>query len=284
MVLRENHRHYYWLAYSHGAREGRTWKESHLRDGGAAAELGALLVERGLRYGRLIPNRLPRPEEFREKRAELEGASHHGRRHVEDVVTYREIQDSFLEPGDLVVVPTRPPLNDLDHQDKVRSQPGFTTLEQKIFRECRDYLDVCSRSHVRLTPAAAGLLPPDLADRADITFRQVKEPWYRVLKRLDGRVRPSRFSDRARRTAAYLLYLPEVKTLRRAGLLVAFGMGGDQTLVFAHRLRTDLESLLDRPGFTMVEMTAPDDATAWGGLAFAHDWKMEPVLQMECFS
>ena len=282
MVLREHQRHYHWLAYSYGVREGRNWKESQVRDGAAFAELGAWLSRRGFEYGRLIPNRLPRPEEFREKRAELEGASHHGRRHVEDVVTYREIQDSFLEPGDLVIVPTRPPLNDLDHQDKVRSQPGFTTLEQKIFRECRQYLDVCSRSHVRFTPAVAERLPGNFADRADVTVRQVKGPWYRVLKRLDGRGRPSRFSDRPRRTAAYLLYLPEVKTLHRAGLLVAFGMGGDQTLVFAHRLRTDLEPLLDRPGFTMVEMTAPDDATACGGLAFAHDWKMEIVLQMEC--
>jgi hypothetical protein len=273
---------YHWLAYFYGLREGRTLKPHHVRDGAAFAELGVPLSRRGLEYGRLIPNGPPTPEEFRERRAELEGASSNGRRNVEDVVTYMKIDDSFLKPRDVLVVPTRPPLNDLDHEDKVRSQPGFTTLEQKIFRACRPYLDVCSRSHVRLTPAVAERLPGVLADRANITFRQVKEPWYRDMARLGGRSRPPSSSDPACRTAAYLLYLAEVESLHGADLLVAFGMSGTQTLVTSHLLRTDLAPLLDRPGFTMFEMTATNGPTATGGLEFADRWQMEVVLQMEC--
>ena len=55
-------------------------------------------------------------------------------RRIEDIATYKPVDESFLKPGDLLVVPTRPPLNDLDHGDKVHSQPGFTSIEQKIFR------------------------------------------------------------------------------------------------------------------------------------------------------
>jgi len=271
---------YHWLAYFYGLRQGRTLKPHHVRDGAAFAELSVQLQRRGLQYGRLVPNGPPTPAEFAAIKAQVERASAQGRHNVEDIVEFFPIDDSFLKAGDLVVVPTRPPLNDLVHCDKVRSQPGFTTLEQIIFRELRPYLKVCSRAHVRLSQQVAEWLPEEYANRADITFRQVKHPWYMELARLDGSGRAS-VPVRARQTAAYVLYLRSVERLRGADLLIAFGMGGTQTLVLCHRLRNDLAALLDRPGFKLIEMTAEDDETLWGGLEKAQHWKMDVVVDME---
>ena len=271
---------YHWFSYFYGLREGRSLKPHHVRDGAAFPEMCVPLQRRGLEYGRLVPNGPPTPDEFNERLAELEAAAGGGRHNIEDVVTYSEFDDSFLKPGDTLVVPTRPPMNDLDHYDKVRSQPGFTTLEQKIFRILRPYLDVCSRSHVRLVDVIAEQLPAAYANRADVTFRQVLAPWYKELAHLGGGKKSVR--REARTTSAYVFYLAELPTLHGADLLVAFGMGGTQTLILCNRLRNDLAWVLDKPGFTMFEMTARDDEAAYGGLEFADLWSFDVVLQTEC--
>jgi len=276
--MRHIQRLYDWFAYFNGLREGRNLKPHHVRDGAAFAELCVTLQRRGFEYGRMVPNGPPTDAEFRARLAEVRAARSDGRRHkIEDVVTYRELDDTFLEPGRKLVVPTRPPMDDLDHGDKVHSQPGFTTLEKKIFIILRAYLEICSRAHVRLASAIANQLDADYADRADITFGQVKAPWYKHLTRVDGRRRlvPSK----VHKTSAYVFNLEALESLHGADLLVAFGLGGTQTLVLAHRLRNDLAWALDHPGFTMFEMTAPDEATASGGLEFADQWKFDTVLE-----
>ena len=69
---------------------------------------------------------------------------------------------------------------------KVQVQPGFTELEQKIFRVVRRYVTFCARSRVRIAEGLAACLPPELANRADITFRAYAEPWYDSLHRIDS--------------------------------------------------------------------------------------------------
>jgi hypothetical protein len=270
---------YHWLAYYYGLRSGRRLKPHHVRDGAAFAELSVPLARLGLSYGRLVPNGPPTPEEYSAHQAALDADSDGGHRLIEDVARYTQIDESFLKPGDMLVVPTRPPMNDIFHGDKVRSQPGFTSIEQKIFRACRPYLQVCSRAHIRLSLLAADRLPDAFANRADVTFCQSKEPWYRKLARLDGGGRRAKLPGQ---TAGYVLYLSALESLRGAGLLVVFGMGGTQTLVLCHRLRSDLAWLLDEPGFTMIEMTASENEPACNGLEFAHQWKLETVFHMGC--
>jgi hypothetical protein len=271
---------YHWLAYYYGLRSGRRLKPHHVRDGAALADLSVPLARLGLSYGHLVPNGPPTPEEYSAQRAAaLDAVSGGGQQRIEDVATYTRIDESFLQPGDMLVVPTRPPMDDIYHGDKVHSQPGFTSIEQKIFQACRPYLQVCSRAHIRLSLSAAGWLPDAFANRADVTFYQIKEPWYLKLARLDGGGRRAKVSGQ---TAGYVLYLPALESLRGAGLLVVFGMGGTQTLVLCHRLRSDLAWLFDEPGFTMIEMTAPEDEPAFNGLEFAHEWKLETIFHMEC--
>ncbi len=274
---------YHWLAYFYGLREGRYLKPHHVRDGAAFAEHSVAFQRRGFEYGRLIPNGPPTPEEFWTRQAQVNAAREaETERRTENIVAYNQTDDSFLKPGDTVIVPTRPPLDDLYHGDRVRSQPGFTSLEEKVFRLMRSYIDVCSRSHVKLAPDVAARLPAHYANRADIVFRQTKEPWYKQLTRIHGGNRTTFVKASARRTAAYVLSLPRVESLHGADLLVAFGMGGTQTLMLSHYLRRGLAGVFDRPGFTMFEMTAMDEATSSGGLECADRWNMEVVLQMEC--
>lgn len=274
-------RTYDWFAYFFGLRDHRHLKPHHMRDGPAFVEISALFQRRGYQYGQIVPNGPPEHEEFNEKVREVERISAGGPCNIEDIESLWHPDPGVVsfEPGNVIIVPTRPPLNDLVHGDKVRSQPGFTWLERQIFCLCRDYFPVCSRSHVRLSPAVAAHLGEAYGNRADIIYKGTGEPWYQKLTRLDGSPGKNRVPRRPRRTAAYVLFLSEVESLGGADLVLAFGMGGTQTLLICHRLRNDLAWVLDRPGLKMIEMTA-DDAETSGGLEHAHRWKMELVLDM----
>jgi hypothetical protein len=228
---------YHWFAFYQGWLEGRNLKDHHLRDGAAFRELSVPLDDRGGRDVLVEDNRRPL---------------------VEDIVEYEPVDVDFLEPGQLLVAPTRIPMNDFQQEDKVQVQPGFTALEQTIIRACRPYLPVCARSRVRIADPLADKLAPDYADRADIGFRMVKEPWYSLLCSASPEAKRRRPKGRRCRTAAYLLQLPEVAELNGADLLVMWGQGGTQTLAFAQLLRTDLSYLLDQYGFSMVELVGPE--------------------------
>jgi hypothetical protein len=252
---------YHWFAFYQGWLEGRNLKDHHLRDGAAFRELSVPLDDRGGRYVRLLRNGPATPQKLKHWARIIRKLVDDNRRPlVEDIVEYDPGDVDFLGPGQLLVAPTRIPMNDFQQEDKVQVQPGFTALEQTIIRACRPYLPVCARSRVRMAEALAARLAPDYADRADIGFRMVKEPWYSLLCTASPEAKRRRPKGRRCRTAAYLLQLPEVPGLNGADLLVMWGQGGTQTLAFAQLLRTDLSYLLDQYGFSMVELVGPETA------------------------
>jgi hypothetical protein len=250
---------YHCLAFYYTWIEGRNLKPHHLRDGYAFRELSAALDDRGGRFGRIIHNGPATPGEtkkYREivkRRVEMNEVPL-----IEDIVEYRVIDQSYLMPGQVLVVSTRLPMNDFQQEDKVQVQPGFTSIEQKVIRACRAYFDVCSRKRVRLATAVARELPAKYANRADVFFRVHQEPWYTTLMPTHPGAQVQRTTNTEERTAAYLLQLPAVPELNGADLLVMWGQGGTQTLAFAQRLRADLSGLLDHYGLSMVEMVAPE--------------------------
>jgi hypothetical protein len=249
---------YHWLAFYQRWLEGRNLKPHHLRDGPAFRELCVALDDRGGRFGKIIHNGPATPGETKKYREEIQRLVEMNQDPlIEDVVKYRVIDQSFLKPGQVLVVSTRVPMNDFQQEDKVQVQPGFTSIEQKVIRACRAYLEVCSRKRVRLSTAVAGELPAKYANRADVIFRVNHEPWYTTLTPIHSGARVRRTPNTKKRTAAYLLQLPAVPELNGADLLVMWGQGGTQTLAFAQRLRTDLSGLLDHYGLSMVEMAAP---------------------------
>jgi hypothetical protein len=283
-----SHRYvYHWFAFFEGWLKGKKLKPHHLRDGAAFRELSVALDERGGRYEKLFFNGPATPESAKHYQAIVEDLVNQNEDPlIEDIVDYRVVDESFLMPGQVLVVATRLPMNDFQQENKVQVQPGFTSLEQKIIRVCRKYLVVCARSRVRLANAVARELPPKYANRADVFFKAYSEPWYTTLNATNPSARSRRAKSSGHRTAAYLLQLPEVPELNGADLLVMWGQGGTQTLAFAQLLRADLSHLLDHYGLSMVEMVAPEQRdTPWEDATesfllhdAAEDWETKVLL------
>lgn len=250
---------FHWFAFFQGWEEDRKLKAHHLRDGVAFSVLSATLMKRGGRYGGLFRNGPATREKVKHYQDLMqEFVAAFQLRLVEDVVEYRPVDESFLQEGRVLVVPTRLPMNDFSQKDKVQVQPGFTSLEEKIIRVCRPYLPVCSRSRVRIADGLAACLTAESADRVDILFHAYAEPWYKKLRTVDPTVKEREPQADRCRTMAYLLQLPRVPELNGADLLLVWGQGGTQTLALVELLNTDLAHLLDRYGFSMVELTAPE--------------------------
>jgi hypothetical protein len=289
--LQATHRYRYsWFAFYQGWLEDRNLKGHHLRDGAAFRELCVALDDRGGRYETTFRNGPATPamrRHYEQIITKLVEANEQPL--IEDVVEYQPVDESFLEKVKLLVVNTRIPMNDIQQGNKVTVQPGFTSLEQKVIRACRPYLEVCARSRVRLSEALAARLPNEFADRADIRFRAYDEPWYTELHTLNPSDRQRRPKPSGRRTAVYVLQLPSVPALKGTDLLVVWGQGGTQTLALAQRLRTDLSFVLDSYGLSMIEMVLPERAALLKGesrrmepfrlLDAAQDWEAHVLLQ-----
>jgi hypothetical protein len=270
---------YYWFAFYQGRLEGRYLKPHHLRDSVAFRELSVALDARGGIYVTRIPNGPATSTKIKHYKSSIRNLVNANENPlVEDVVDYEAVDESFLKRGQLLVVSTRIPMNDSQQEDKVQVAPGFTSLEQKIIQVCRPYLPVCARSRVRIADPLANQLSPEFADRADIQFHAYKEPWYTMLRTTHPGAPRRRPKRGLRRTAAYLLQLPEVEELNGADLLVMWGQGGTQTLAFAQLLRNDLSRLVGQYGFSMVEMEAPE-SDPFRLLDSLSDWKVHVLLE-----
>lgn len=273
-------REFDWFAYLNRVRDGRRIDYSQTRDGGAFAELQTGLTERGLRYGRLVPNGPPTREVYRENERRIKAAlqSPSGRR-IEDLAEYSEIAERFLERIPLVTIITRLPLDDRLYGDKRASSPGYTSLEQKIFRLCRPLFPLDARSRLRIARELAEQLPAEYANRADITFRQnTSAATYKEL-RVHPNAKATELSASESRSALYLVHLEGVESLRGAGLLLCFGMSGWFTMGFAHRLRYDLSWLLDGPAFAMLEVQLRDVSVTGRDEHFSDRWEINVLLE-----
>ena len=239
-------------------------KASHVRDGKACSELQATMATRGFEYGGPLFNFPPLKtvlptDPWPDERL--------------------EVDTSFIGSEDIVCVVTRPPIDDLGYTDRIRVERAFTTLEDDVFAVTLKYLKHCARSHVQLRKRFAGQLPKGYENRANIQFYQTGDECccYHSLGRL--KVKPIQGTEDDRRlTAAYLI---REKELWKGGpeLLAAFGMSGDATLAWAHRLRTDYTHLLDGYGLTMVEMVAPPVPERTTNLDFAKKWDVTVLLE-----
>jgi hypothetical protein len=233
-----------------------------LRDAGAALQIVAALARLGYELGEFLFNHPP------ERRA-APGAG----------AELHPIDTSSLGPEDVILVTTRPPLDDQASEDRARVERGFTSLEALLFDELRLYFAFCARSHVTLAPAIAAKLDPVLVNRAEIEFRVNRGAHYKWLKP------PSRHKFQPpprgpRRTAAWLIRVPQ---LWKGGpsLLTAFAMAGTETMVWAYRLRHDLSRLLEWEGFTMVEIQPRPRPPRPATLSFCDDWPIDVVLRCE---
>ena len=122
-----------------------------------------------------------------------------------------------------------------------------------------------------MNPLAARL-PKHVTDKAEVVFRQY------------GGAFSEQYSGRKRRgqpltTILYMTFTPQIWTHGPA-LLTAFGMGGPETLIWAHLLRCRYPHLVCSRSFVMAEVTeqliAPDE----NDLNFADRWNVNIIAEI----
>lgn len=228
------------------------------RDDASARELLVPVGCLGFEYGRTILN-FPPP--FAPRRLLEE----------EELL---DIELSFIRSGDVLLQTTRPPLDDIRHEDRKQVEPGNTRLERRLFEHWRRVFAICARSHVKLAPWLHGRVKAGFESRRNMGFYQSGTGgFYQWLS--DGRARRRPPEDQL--TAAFLLRVDEIWK-GGPGLIGAFGMDGLATLVWAYRLRHDFAWLIERPGFSMVEMKGASVPQRPTGFEFARDWKIDLVI------
>jgi hypothetical protein len=225
-----------------------------LRDGDAFVEISPVLYARGYEYGGLVLNLPP-------------GES--GKVYDVDV--------SFLTSSDLLVVNTRPPLHDVEEEDKKRVATSSTNLEEKLFDAVKSYLVKCARSRVKLSETMAGQLSEGYRDRAHIWFHEYTDGSYIKYRGLHDKAWQT--PSGPDRTAFYLIRIPEIWE-GGPGLLVAFGMSGTETLVWSYLLRTRFPDWVLSYEFLIAEAVPGILPQQPSDLSFADSWEVTPILQL----
>jgi hypothetical protein len=252
---------YYHFAYPTPGQSNRQplpFQLRQLRDGDAGWLMGKAIEEQGYTFeGPIINYPSPGPELI-------------------------PVDTSRLRPTDLLLLTTRPPMHDRAFGEKRYIQRSYTTLEDDLFtRALSRYLERCSRTSVVLTDEAAGI-SPEIARRQSCTFRQnAGATYYRYGSPTTGGWRRFKKREPQRLTAAYLVY-QEHAWPGGPALLAAFGMGGQETLVWCYRLARDLSHLLFTTSFVMAELRAPLLAEPPIWMDFAKDWEIEILGVAQC--
>ena len=223
------------------ADKDETPKIYRCRDGMACDEISAALARQGYVYGTAIyfyP---------------------HDRR--------RSAEYPSIPPADLLVLPTRPPLDDPEGRgDPKRIGPrkiiqrNDTDLEKSIFKAVRKFIKFGTRKRIQLTTRAKQLLRPEIRHKmgylefyenrgtgheyfgAQIQWHFVG-PGHEPLKPDD--TRPS--------TVVFLIRSNQIPGAG-CDLLVSFGMDGYSTLIWNRILRMRHPEWLGNEGFLMAEL------------------------------
>ncbi|KYK22074.1 hypothetical protein AYK24_02795 [Thermoplasmatales archaeon SG8-52-4] len=248
-------RRFFRFSYYVRRQQDRKLLPHQLRDGDAFAQLSEVLHYKNYQYGGLILN-YPATDPSRTRR----------------------INTSFLKSADILVLTTRPPLHDEDTGDRKLVVRSHTSLEEKIFNALRRHFKRCSRSRLRLDDALALKLPKEFANRADIRFTQHRGAQYKRLRRHDT-LRWDEDPKYSNLTSLYFIFTGEI-CRNGPRVLCAFGMGGTDSLIWSHLLRTKFrhEVKLDRPKIIIVEIKTGRIPEKANSLSFADNWETKVLL------
>jgi len=224
-----------------------------LRDGNAFGEFYPVLNNAGFTYGGIIVNQSSSDQPARQSQRGMPGTD------------------------DLVVMCTRPPLDDKWQDGRPKMCLSGSLLEEKVLAGLRCCFEVCSRSHVVLSENLAAMLREGYENRADIQFYCNKYATYLRCSRYHHS-RKDRF--KTPRTACYLMILPPHD--KEHGCVSMFSISGNYTLCFAYLLRTklwrQLACDLSKPRFVMVELQPIPQPSNPLTLNFVDEWEYDVVL------
>jgi hypothetical protein len=233
-----------WEKYAdgHAPPSGPLWQRTfRSRDGEAHAHLESALGELGWSFSdtiQTVPLELPR---------DSDGRRIPPRRLID---AHRPLVWPQLSAAEMLLLATRPPLNDDDHpdlEDEERLRPGagvldqpkkyvarsYVTIEKQVLDATRPFFNCCHRRCISLRPPFVYFLAPTHAALAEAVFYQNRPTGeYQWLRALGD----SPFQcTKAGKTACYLLYVPKIEGLN-IPLLAAFGMSGNDTWRLARYL------------------------------------------------
>jgi len=231
-------------------RTGEATKPSNVRDGAAFSEIAAPLAKRGYEYGNILFN-----SPFNPKKDKKLGQEHF----------------SFIKPDDLLVLTTRPPLDDLTHGDKKHLDVSSTHLEEQVFTEVRKYLGVCARSHVQLTSVVGGDF-----ERFDFAFYQHNNARLKYSRQLRG---PRNKALKDSEIAVGFFLRTSSIPVYGCGLLACFGMGGWETLIWNRIVRTRYPDWVSRPSFVIGQFDLKGLPARPPTLQFVDNIKMDILLE-----
>jgi hypothetical protein len=253
------------MAYHTSLSKNSRFRIHQLRDGDAFSELSAVLYSRGYEYGGLLLN-LP----------------------SEKPLEPHPVDISSLTSSDLVLLNTRPPIDDIEEEDKHLVRQSFTNFEAVIFNAVKPkYFEWCARSHIILSETLARQLPTGFRDRANMLFHQSRDGSYiKHGEYASGSWRPP--ADQ-RLTAVFFIQIPALWE-GGPGLLAAFGMAGIETLAWNYLLRTrflrrgrqaaEESDWLDSYSFLMAEVLPKKVPRKPTNLSFAEEWEVVPILRI----
>jgi hypothetical protein len=242
---------YHRFAYSSPLRTGEMAKPSKIRDGAAFSELGVPLGKLGYEYGNILFN-----SPFDPKKDKKIGQEHF----------------DFIKKDDLVVLTTRPPLDDRRHGDKKHLDESYTHLEEQIFAECRKYLAICARSHVQLTPSVGANF-----EKADLVFYQHKSAKLKSFKKLDE-FRSKKTPEDSEIAIGFFLRTASIPVYG-CGLLACFGMGGWETLIWNRIVRTRYSEWVNQPCFVVGQFDLKGLPNRPPTLTFVDKIKVDILLE-----
>jgi hypothetical protein len=162
------------------------------------------------------------------------------------------------EPKDILILTTRPPLNDEKGKSKPLCPTG-TELETLIFDALKaKCLRHCARDKIELNDKVSSKFSGVNKGRSLISFTtNIKSPRIGsgLYQAIGGHsIDPANSKD-LMKTAGYIIYLPLTGSL--PSLLLIFGTSGSTTLALSYLLskhKTILERAIQSPSFTMVEI------------------------------
>lgn len=214
-----------------------------VRDGLAVAGLLSVLYEANYSFGGTILN-IPKA--------------------VQDELAPDRIKDETRQigTGDMVLMSTRPALNDDASETKRFLKISGCDVEQSVFAAMYTFFRTCDRSEIILNSH----LEPDTDDERVDEFRAVSFYQSRGgrVHRLDAQRAP-RIPAEPNLTFGYLVSVPSVPP-NGFRLLAAFGAGGTETLWFSHLLRLEYTGYLRQairtkePRLWMAPFLVPDYA------------------------
>lgn len=230
---------FYRVAYSTPVRKGRKLQPSQTRDGESSMYIADIVREFGYSYGGPL---------FQFPAVDAQGNPVKPKR--------PRTETPVLSPDDLLLLNTRPPMDDMVTRDRRLIPCSHTEVETRLFADegpLRRWFPRCARSEVVLSNEAARI-SPEIRQRQSMWFRQHGGATYQSFGALGGDWFYPEKSDL--RTAAFLVFAEEAWP-GGPKLLATFGMGGTAGLIWASLLATRFTDLVLTREFAMVELQGP---------------------------